>query len=468
MDVQVTAKQAAFLAATADEVLYGGAAGGGKSHVQLLDAFLYAMKYPGSNQIILRTSFPELERSLINKAQKMYPRDLYSYNISKHVMTFSNGSVLEFGYSANDNDALNYLSSEFDQIRFDEATMFTPEQLTMIGSRVRGINQFPKQVKYSTNPPGPGHDFLKARFVDVAPPMTEFEIDGTYSKVLGRALKGIYIPAKLTDNRFLMEHDPDYMLRLERFPEAMRKAYLEGSWDLFEGLYFPEFSRDVHVVKPFQIPEHWKLYYVMDYGLDMLAGYWIALDEHDRGYVVKELYKPNMIISDAAQAVLAGTPKGFKVAQYIAPPDLWNRRQETGKSVADIFRENGIFLTRTSNDRIDGWMATKEWLKPFTDETGEQVIAKLRVFDTCVHLIRSLSNIQADPNNPNDTADKPHDVTHACDAIRYFCVYRTQGPRKTPERTEHQKRQDQELEVLTGAKLYDVYGGGGNGWWNPY
>ena len=163
----------------------------------------------------------------------------------------------------------------------------------------------------------------------------------------------------------------------------------------------------------------------MDYGLDMLAVLWYARDTEGNAYVYKEIHEPNLIISEAAKKIKQ-INNGDKYEYIYAPRDLWNRRQETGKSVADIFYENGLQLTKTSVDRVDGWLATKEWLKVITIkdiETGEPVkTSKLKIFRNCNNLIKNLPQVQIDEKNPNDVATEPHDPTHICDALRYFCV----------------------------------------------
>lgn len=456
MNIEVSEKQKLFMDATdVDEVLFGGAAGGGKSYVQVLDNLVYAINYPGIKQLILRRTYPELEKSLIRTALGLYPKEIYRYNSSKHTMEFVNGSITDFGYCDKENDVFAYQSLEYDVIRFDEGTHFTQFMYEYLETRIRGANDFPKQRKVTSNPGNVGHQYFKSRFVDIAPPMEKY----TYSLPGSSKTKTrLYIPARVYDNKFIMEKDPEYVLRLESQPEEIRKALLDGSWDLYEGQYFPEFSRDIHVCQPFPIPEHWRIYFTMDYGLDMLAGYWIAVDEMNRGYVVAEVYKPNLIISDAAKLIRSTTRLlGYRVQEHLAPPDLWNRRQETGKSVADIFREHGIILRKTSNDRIDGWMATKEWLKPFKDEQGITV-APLRIFPTCVNLIRCLPALQHHPRKPNDIATEPHEITHAPDAIRGFCVYRSRGPRKRPPLDEENYREQMAESAFANNDMFDVYG----------
>ena len=412
LELAVTRRQRAFLDASCDEVLFGGAAGGGKSYGQLVDALLFALRCPGSRQLVLRRTYPELERSLILTHLSMFPAELYRYNAGQHRGRFVNGSVIEFGYCDSERDVYKYQSAEYDVIRFDELTHFTEQMYLYLMSRVRGANGFPKQVKSSTNPGGVGHFWVKARFIDPAPPDTVF---GTQGK------QRLFLPARVRDNRFLTEGDPDYVRRLENLPELDRRALLDGDWDLFEGQYFTEFRRDVHVVRPFPIPAGWRRYFAMDYGLDMLAGYWIALDAFGRAVVYREIYEPGLIISEAAKRIRALTTE--RVTAFLAPPDLWNRRQDSGRSAADIFAEHGVPLVRAGNDRVQGWYDLKEWLAVRPDERGGESPG-LVIFESCGNLIRCLPAVQYSRLDANDVATEPHELTHAPDALRYFAAGR--------------------------------------------
>lgn len=425
MKLEVTKKQQAFMAEEADEVLFGGAAGGGKSWAQLIDALVYALRYAGSRQLVLRRSFPELEKSLIRGAMELYPRGVWRYNATKHTGRFVNGSVIDFGYCDGEADVYRYQSAEYDVIRFDELTHFPEGVYLYLHSRLRGANAFPKQMKSCSNPGGVGHAWVKARFIDPAPAGQVF-----------RAVAGsrVFLPSSISDNRFLVEKDPGYVRRLENLPEREKKALLHGDWDIFEGQFFPEFSRAAHVCAPFPVPGHWKVYRALDYGLDMLACLWVAVDEAGHAYVVDEEYAPDLIIS-AAAARIRQRDAGRPVYLTLAPPDLWGRRQETGRSAADIFAENGVVLTRASNERVAGWLAVKEWLALRRDEEGNPA-PRLRVFAGCRNLIRTLPALQADARNMSDAATAPHEVTHAPDALRYFCVWWTEaaGPVSPEER----------------------------------
>ena len=421
INIEITPKQQRFINADADEILFGGAAGGGKSHGQVLDALIYALKYPGSKQIIFRRTFPELDKSIIRTVLGIYPQSLFRYNSSKHMGKFANGSILDFGYCDSENDVYKYQSAEFDVIRFDELTHFTEEIYTYLISRLRGTKPFPRSVKSSTNPGGVGHVWVKERFIDIGEPDVKHEFEtGTR----------IFIPSKVQDNFFLMQNDEDYVRRLENLDGNRKRALLYGDWDLTEGRFFTEFEREKHVVKPFKIPEEWHRYRAIDYGLDCFACLWIAVNSLGECFVYREYAEKDKVISKGSGEVAEISGEENIKCTY-APPDLWGRSQESGKSRAEIFRKAGLKLTKSDNNRADGLMCIKEMLKP--PASGD---VKLKIFASCKNLIKHLSEIQTDEKNPDDCATQPHDITHLPDALRYFAVMHYKPP-KAKEKLRH-------------------------------
>ncbi len=411
INISVTEKQKSFIDRGESEVLFGGAAGGGKSYGQIVDALLFALKYPGSKQLVLRRTFAELDKSLIRTSLALFPKDIYSFNSSTHTGKFKNSSIIDFGYCGTENDVYQYQSAEYDLIRFDELTHFTEAQYIYLISRVRGANGYPKQIKSTTNPGGVGHSWVKARFIDPAPPSEAF----TGSDGLDR----IFIPSLLDDNSFLKKSDPTYRERLLALPERERRALLYGDWNIFEGQYFSEFSEDRHVTAPFEIPKSWRKYRAIDYGLDRLVCLWIAISPDRRVYVYREYAESNLPISAAARGILERTPPCEDIYATLAPPDLWSRSQESGRSKASIFSEFGINFTKTSNDRETGWLAIKELLC----DTGRG--ADLKIFSNCRELIKCLPALTVDPVRPTDTRTEPHELTHAPDALRAFAIFHT-------------------------------------------
>ena len=429
MEISITKKQQAFIDSQAFETLFGGAAGGGKSYGQLVDGLLYALKYPKSKQIIFRSTFADLEKSLIRTSMNFYPLSIANYNDSKHTWKFKNGSIIDFGYIQYEKDVYQYQSAEYDVIRFDELTHFTEFMYTYMISRCRGANPYPKGIKSSTNPGGVGHNWVKERFIDIGAP----NVIHTCKLETGETTTRIFIPSLVQDNKFMLTYDPDYIKRLDALPEKERKALKYGNWDIFDGQFFTELDRNIHVIEPFVIPKDWYVYFVMDYGLDKLAGYWIAVDYNNNAYVFREVYESNLLVSQARDKIKEMTNED--VYMYLAPPDLWNRHKETGKSTADIFAEGNVTLYKTNNDRIQGWLQMKEWLKPYKDEQG-CTTAKLKIFNTCKNLIRCLPQVQHDAKRVGDIANEPHELTHSVDAIRGFCVYWTQEPIFVPKKQE--------------------------------
>ncbi len=426
MKISVTKKQNMFINSPAFETFFGGAAGGGKSYGQLTDALLYALKYPKSKQIIFRRTFPDLEKSLIRVSLEFYPREVATYTSNKHIWTFKNGSIIDFGYIDSEKDVYQYQSAEYDVIRFDELTHFTEYMYTYMISRCRGANPYPKMMKSSGNPGGIGHAWVKARFIDIGEPnkVHECPLNDETTETGTR----IFIPSLVTENKFMLEYDPDYIKRLDNLPEKDRKALKDGNWDIYDGMFFPEFNRRIHVIEPFVIPENWDRYIALDYGLDKFAVLFIARDPKGKAYVYNEIHKSNLIVSEARQT-LKSVMRNHQYIHKYAPPDLWNRNRDTGKSTAEMFRDGDIDLTKTSNNRIVGWQAVKEWLKVKkvrNEQTGEiYEDSDLKIFSNCINLIKYLPQLQHDEKNPNDVATEPHEPTHITDALRYFCVMRT-------------------------------------------
>lgn len=405
-------KQEQFLRSLRRRVCYGGARGGGKSWVVRAKATLLALNYPGIKIIILRRTYADLWQNHVLELRKLLEPDIATYRDSEKAMVFPNGSRIRFGYCAAEADVLQYQGQEYDIMFLDEATQFTEYMYNCLVASNRGANEFPHRMYLTCNPGGVGHAWVKRLFIDKD--YTEAENPDDYE----------FIPAKVYDNKVLVDKDPEYVRMLETLPEDMRRAWLDGDWNVFAGQYFREWRDDIHIIDPIEIPGWWRRYFAMDYGLDMLAGYWIAVDGEGKAYVYREVYQSGLIASEAAQKIKELTC-GENIDQWLAPPDLWNRRNDTGRSVADIFVEQDIPLTRVDNDRINGWQDVHEWLKPYdtVDEvTGEsKKTAGLRFFRSCWNVIRCLPMIQYDEHKANDVAKEPHELTHAPDAIRYFC-----------------------------------------------
>ena len=411
-------KQELFFAARERYVCYGGARGGGKSWCVQHKSVLMAVRYAGIRILILRRTLVELRENHIRPMRKLL-RGVAEYKATDKTFEFPNGSLIVFGYCDGEGDVDQYQGQEYDAIFLDEATHFTEYQYATLTAALRGANDFPKRMYLTCNPGGVGHAWVKRLFIDRSFRAGE------------RPEDYVFIPARVTDNKILVEKDPEYVRRLDNLPRGLREAWRNGNWDVFVGQYFTEWDRERHVCEAFPPPARWRWYVTLDYGLDMLAALLIGVDEEGCAWVVGEVYEGRdrgeghngLIISEAAEAVrtLAGDKS---VTAFLAPPDLWNARQESGKSVADIFAEHGVYLTKTSNDRVNGWLAVKEWLKVREGEDGIKR-PRIRFFPNCRNIIRCLPLLQYDERRANDVANYPHELTHAPDALRGFCVYWT-------------------------------------------
>lgn len=423
-------KQKEFMMAKAKYVAFGGARGGGKSWAVREKAKRLALKWAGIKILIIRKTYTDLRDNHILPLRAELPETLAPYKEADKAFCFRNGSRIKCSYFASDNDALQYQGQEYDVIFLEEATQFTELVFNVLKACLRGANDFPKRMYLTCNPDGVGFLWVKRLFVS-----REYEKGEKPEDY-------VFIQSLVDDNEILMKRNPDYVAQLDSLPDGMRERWRYGSWDVAEGQYFPEFDRNIHVCEPFPIPSEWRRYRAIDYGLDMLACYWIAVDSLRNVYVYKELCESDLPISTAAEKINDFTNEDEEIYCTLAPPDLWNRSQETGKSKAILFSEAGLSLVKSNNDREAGWLAIKELLKK--DTNGE---ARLRIFSNCTKLARHLPELQRDPRKPTDTLNEPHDITHSPDALRYFAIFWT---RPSPE-------QDQKVRVKYSKDLLQDY-----------
>lgn len=414
-------KQVEFLYSKTKFTAYGGARGGGKSWIVRRKAVLMALNYPGIKVLMLRRTYPEVQQNHIQPmleeiAELIKGKAVKYKQADTPTMFFYNGSKIYFGYLQTVGDLLRYQGQQYDVIFLDEATQFTEKMFQDLTATLRGANSFPKRFYLTANPGGVGHAWFKRLFIDRNFKPTEDPDEYRF------------IQANVYDNTALMEADPGYVRLLENLPPDQRAAWLEGSWEVFEGQYFPEFSVEKHVYKSAetQLPDHWRKYFAMDYGLDMLAGYWAAMDEKGDCWVYREVFQSNLLMSEAASLIREKTG-GECIEEYAAPPDMWNRRQDTGRDVAEAFADYGVYLTKANNDRVTGWGELKEWLKIREDGT-----ARLHISDTCQHLIESIPMLLHSAKDPNDVAGEPHIFTHAPDALRYLISSRPAAAGEKP------------------------------------
>ena len=405
-------KQKIFHSCAADEVVYGGSKGGGKSCALVMECLAYCLENKGATAYLFRETYDDLEANLVQEWKQKVPKELYEYSESKHIASLRNGSRVLFRYISNDEDADGYQGRSIDFIGIDELTKHSEKAVQVLLSCLRSPKGFKPLFRGTCNPGGKGHTWVKKRYIEATGHGAKQYRDCVTGNIIA------FIPAQVYDNERLMKNDPAYVRRLENLPDAQKKAFLYGDWDIFEGQYFGEFKYEVHTCDPFPIPQNWRIYRTLDYGLDMLACYWIACDSGNSVYVFREFCQSDLPISTAAEKILERTEE--EVWCTLAPPDLWNRSQETGKSKAVLFDEAGLRLEKSNNDREAGWLAIKELLKIRND--GQP---RLKIFRNCTKLISDLPALQYDDKRPTDTAHEPHEITHAPDSLRYFAIYWT-------------------------------------------
>lgn len=405
-------KQIEFFESQAKYTAYGGARGGGKSWAMRTKLVLLALNYDGIQMLLLRRTLGELRENHLLPLLKMLDGTA-KYVASEREFRFRNGSRIKLGYCDAENDVLQFQGQAYEVIGMEEATHFTEKQFMCLteSNRISGEMAsvgFKPRMYFTCNPGGVGHDWVKRLFVDRIYRANEQPDDYRFIRSL------------VFDNAFLMQNDPGYVKALMALPEARRKAMLYGDWNAFEGAFFPEFDIEVHSCDEPVITREMTKFRALDYGLDMTCCLWLAVTDDGRILVYRELYEPDLILSDAAAHIRAMTPEGEAIRYTVASPDLWNRRQDSGKSGFEILSSNGLKgLIKANNSRITGWRVMREYLKQ--DQNGNPRIIISR---RCKNLLRTLPLLRFDEFVHEDAADTPHELTHAPEALRYALMSR--------------------------------------------
>ena len=405
-------RQAEFFCSSARHTAYGGARGGGKSWAMRRKLVLLCLAHPGLNVLLLRRTLPELRENHVIPLLKEL-KDAASYNAAERVFRFPNGSRIRLGYCDNANDVYQYQGQEYEVIGLEEATHFTEEQMQFLTTCNRTTRRdFSPRMYYTCNPGGVGHGWVKRLFIDRAYRAGE------------RPEDYVFIPAKVYDNPALITADPEYLRQLENLPEELRRAYLDGDWDVLAGQFFREFSRERHVVQPFEIPSWWRRFRSIDWGYnDPCAVLWHAADGEGRVYTYRELYLRYTRADQVAEKILEQSA-GEDIAYTVASPDMWQKRGAVlkscggfeGESIAELFALSGVPLTPADNSRIAGWQRVRSYLAAAPDG-----LPRLQIFSCCENLIRTLPALVFDSRNREDSADGED---HAPESLRYGLMSR--------------------------------------------
>lgn len=405
-------RQREFFLSRARHTAYGGARGGGKSWAMRRKFILLALRYPGLNLLLLRRTLPELRENHLIPMQ----RELYGfavYNSAERVFRFPNGSRIKLGYCDTMQDVYQYQGQEYAVIGLEEATHFTEEQMRFLTTCNRTTRKdFSPRMYYTCNPGNVGHAWVKRLFIDRL--YAENENPNDY----------LFIPARIYDNKVLLDADPNYIRQLEALPEELRRAHLDGNWDVHAGQYFREFSRDRHVIEPFEIPSWWRRFRSMDWGYnDPCCVLWHAVDGENRVYTYRELYVRETRAGEVAAMVLE-LSRGESISYTVASPDMWQKRGAVlsgaggfeGETLAELFTSSGLSLTPADNSRVPGWNRVRDFLAVAPDGRPNWLC-----FSDCRNLIRQLPALQFDQHNREDAADGDD---HAPEALRYALMSR--------------------------------------------
>ena len=446
-----TPKQKIFHASPANEILYGGAAGGGKTKALVMDALFRTLTYPGTTAVIFRRTYQELRDTDIKEALESYPEGIAKYIAGNYEFRLTNGSKILFRHCENEADRFKYSGIEIQFLYFDELTSFEQVIYDFIKTRLRAkksLNVVPI-VRSASNPGNIGHGWVKHYFVDAGPYM-EIQTQEIYSEALHKTkrIRTQYIPALATENPHITE---DYIFELEQKPKALRDALLTGSWDSFEGMVFTEFVNDsahyedrvhTHVIDPFPIPLDWPRYFSFDHGYSRpFACQWWAMDYQGRAYLYKEWYgcksklanvgielTPRQIAEGILEREAEEQAENLRIIRT-ADPAIFDRSR--GESVADQMEPKpslglqGVSFNKGDNTRLAGKMQVHERLR--FDENGKP---GLYIFNTCHDWLRTVPNLPYSTKKPEDVDSDAED--HDYDAMRYFLMDHPITPTKKP------------------------------------
>jgi hypothetical protein len=451
------------------ELMFGGARGGGKSDY-LLGDFLQDIdlgdKWRG---IIFRRSYPELEE-LISRAKQMYAPYGAVYKVADKTFIFPSGASLKMRHVESESDCDKYQGHQYTWIGWDELTNWPDlKSYKKIKACLRSAHGVPyKRIRCSANPGGVGHHAVKAYFVDPCPTGMEL-IENTDED--GNVTTRMFIPSKVQDNKILLANDPGYVARLREIgsPELVR-AWLEGDWSVITGAYFPEFSLQKHVLKPFKLPAHWMRFRSMDWGsATPFANLWHAVVseayeyEPDRylpsGAIItyRELYgwngTPNVGLRWSATRVaqtIKRAEAGDTITYGVIDPSAYSN--QSGPSHAERMATEGVLFRKADNNRIGGWDIVRDRLCGIEGDPDVNYgvgIPMWYVFSTCVHIIRTLPALQHDLTDPEDCDTDGED--HAPDALRYGLMSRPwRRPRPADKPTTNVK-------LLQNATMNDLW-----------
>jgi len=406
-------KQFSALTCPAEELLFGGAAGGGKSDFLLGDALQGAQSYGKDfHGVLFRRSFPELEQ-LLTRSYDIFT-GLAKFHTQAKTWKFNNGATLKLRYIEADKDVYLYQGHEFSWIGWDELGLYpTDVAYRYLMSRLRSAAGVPCMVRATANPGGVGNAWIKNRFIDGFQPNTMHTDEETGNRI-------VFIPSKLEDNQILCKNDPAYSRRLDALPEAQRRALKFGDWDVFTGQIFSEYRRERHLIAPFTLGPEWTKFCAMDWGYAKpYAIVWLAVNKDGRVVMYREMYgctpEPNTGLRQDPGVVAKmawDNSMGEGVSTMIGDPACWST-VDGSATIAQKFESVGWTMIKADNSRVNGLMKMHELMQTNAEDKRPMLL----VFNTCNAFIRTVPALVSDPKKPEDVDTTMED--HLYDALRY-------------------------------------------------
>lgn len=402
------------------EILIGGARGGGKTDTgQVWCIEPQYITNPRYRFLVIRETAKDLS-DWVDRAARMYAPLRVQITGNPAILKFESGAIGRTGHLRDKNAFTQYIGHEYQKMLFEELTLIGAEEsyLKIIASCRSTITGLSPQIMATTNPGNKGHIWVKNRFVKHG------ENIPYQDPITGRWR--IYIPAKVTDNPTVMEKDPGYYLWLKGLPEKLRRAWLDGDWNVFEGQFFEKWDENIHTYTPFNIPKEWPRFRAIDWGFsDFFCCLWFAVGPDNHIYIYREYYRNRLIDSEYAQAIrsLSKYPDGIdeKILYTLGDPISFScKMPDTGKTRFETFAINGVSVIAANNDRVQGWSRCREYLEPRPYKNG--LSSWVHISKDCPNLIRTLPVLVHHERLSEDIEDGMED--HAPDAFRYGMVSR--------------------------------------------
>jgi hypothetical protein len=438
--------QTALVKCPADEIFYGGARGGGKTDGMLGKFALKASRY-GEHcvGVFFRRSREDLKEA-IERSRQIYAPLGAKWSEQKKWWTFPNGARLKFEYLDRDSDADNYQGHNYTDVFFEELTHWAdPVPVNKLRATLRSATGVPCQFHATGNPGGPGHQWVRARYISPDPMGWKLlweEFRNPFTGEVARKNR-VFIPSRLSDNRYL---GSGYVANLyQSGSKELVRAWLEGDWDVIEGAFFDCWDPRRHIVRPFEIPKDWLRFRSGDWGSakPFSFGWWAVVGDRyktpdgailPRGCMVRyrEWYgcqtgKPNTGLKLHAEIVGEGLLKreaGDKVTYGVLDPAAFS--EDGGPSIAERITQGSRYkvnFTAADNKRVPGQGALGGWDQMRGRMVGDgDKLPMIVCFSTCKDSIRTIPTLQHDKSRAEDLDSDMED--HAADEWRYACMSR--------------------------------------------